>query len=150
MHLATGFFQFAMEGSVCVLETTVRVEDGMGIRVFLHSLAKGLEYKRIVVSVPNYKRDDAPVIEVQNGTEINLVDFNTFVPLELCYIREPFLSGCLGMEVAVKHILCNVLRIFCPSCATVAAVLDGGLDIHREESLLSLLPRIAQPSFASF
>ena len=124
-----GSFQFVMEGSACVLESTVRMEDGMGVWVFLQSLVKGLEYKWIVVSVPNYKGNNAPVIEVKNGAKINLVDFNTFIPLELRYIGQPLFVGCLGVEVPVQHILCNVLRVLCPSCAAMIAVLNGGFDI---------------------
>lgn len=124
-----GFFQFVMEGSVCVLETTVRMEDGMGVRIFLHSFVKGLEYKRVVISVSNHKGNDAPIIQVQNGAQIDLVDFNAFVPLELRYIGQPFLVGGLGMEVPTQYIFCNILRILRPPCTTMVAVLDGGLDI---------------------
>jgi len=134
-----GFFQLVMEGSVCVLKATVRMEDGVCIRVFLHSPIKGFEYKRIVVSVSNHKGDDTPVIEIQNGTEINLVDFNTFIPLKFGYIREPLLVGCFGMKIPVQYILCNVLGVLGLPCAAAVAVLDRGLDIF--------LPADPQDSF---
>ena len=118
-----------MEGSVCILESAVGVKNGMGIRISLHSLVKGLEYKRIIVSVSNHKGDYAPVIEIQNGAEVNFVDFNTLIPLKLSYICEPLFVRGFGTKISVQYILCNVLRILRPPCAAVVVIFNGGLDI---------------------
>lgn len=109
MHFATRdmlgrhprLFHLVMKGSACVLKATVRMEEGMCIRVFFHSLVEGFEYKRIVVTLSDYKGDDASVIEIQDGTEIDFADINTLIPLEFGYIREPFLIGCFGMKIPV-------------------------------------------------
>ena len=71
----------------------------MSIRVFLDSLVKCFEYKRVIIPVADHVGNDAPVIEIQNCTEIDLVDFDTLIPFELRYICEPLLVGCLGVKL---------------------------------------------------
>ena len=105
------------------------MEDGVGIRICFHCLVKGLKNKRIIITVTNNEGNNATVIQIQNGAQIDFVDISSFVPFELRHIGQPLLVGCLGMEITVQYILCNILRVLGPSCTAVVAVLDGGLDV---------------------
>ena len=58
----SSLLQFLMECSVCILKPSIRMKDRVSIRIHLHGLVKGLEYKRVVVSGSNDERDDAAVI----------------------------------------------------------------------------------------
>lgn len=73
----TGLFQLVVEGTVCVLKTTVRMENGVGIRIVVYCLVKGFEYEWIVISLADYERDNASVVKIQNGTEIDFMDLST-------------------------------------------------------------------------
>ena len=100
----------------------------MSAGIGLYSTVKGFENQRIIIPVTHYIGNNTTVIEVENGTKIDLVYLNALVPLELCYIGKPFLIWLVRMEVAVKKILRYILRILCPPRAAVVIVLDGGLD----------------------
>ena len=95
------FLYLVVEYSVCILKPSIGMEDGVSIWICLHRLVKGLENKRVVVSASDNERDNAPVIQVQNGTQIHPVRLGSFIPLELSYIGQPLLVGGLGMEVSV-------------------------------------------------
>ena len=56
------------------------------------------------------------------------MDGKTIEPFKLCYIGQPFFIWPVCMEFTGKKIFSNILRIPCTSCATMAAVLNGGLD----------------------
>ena len=56
------------------------------------------------------------------------MDFDTFVPPELCYISKPFLIRPFCVELPVQKVLGSVLRIFRSPCTAVVAVFDRGLD----------------------
>lgn len=86
----------------------------MGIRAGLYSLIKGFVDKRIVIAFAKRIRHDTPVVQVENGAEVELVYCNSFIPFELCYISQPFLVRFVRMELAVEDILCNVLGILSP------------------------------------
>lgn len=101
----------------------------MCTRVRLNSFVEGLEYKRIVVSLANHKGHDTSVTEIQNGAQINLVDFNTFIPFELRNIGQPFFIWPFRIELTVKQIFSKILRTFSLPCATMIIVFDGGFDI---------------------
>ena len=125
----TSFLQLVVKAAVCILKATIRVKDRVGIGVALNSLLKGLKHQRIVIPVTDHKGDDASVVEVQNGAEIDLVDLNALIPLELRYIREPLFIGRCSVEIPIQHILSNVLRIPGPPGTAVITVLDCGFDI---------------------
>ena len=121
------FFQLRMEYSVRVLKSSIAVEDGMRIGVRLDGGAECVVYQRVVVAVPDHIGDDAPVIQIKNGTKINLTLFSILVPLELRHIRQPFLIRLVRTEVPVKNIFCQILRILCIPGTAVVCILDGGL-----------------------
>ena len=52
----------------------------MSVRVILDRLVKGLEYKRVIIPVADHIGNDTPVVEVQNCTEIDLVDLDALIP----------------------------------------------------------------------
>ena len=122
--------ELVMKFSVRVLKAPVAVEQRMGVGVGLDRLVEGFEHQRIVITLAYDIGNDAAITEIKNGAEINLVYFYTFVPLEFCHIREPFLIGFICIELPVKQILCDVLRILSLPRAVVAAVFDSGFDAH--------------------
>ena len=65
-------------------------------------LVKGLEYKRIIVVFSNDIGHNAPVVEIQNGTEIELMYFCPLIPFELGHIGQPFFIRLAGIELAVQ------------------------------------------------
>lgn len=58
----SSFLQLVVEYSVCILKPSIRMEDGVSLRICLHGFVEGLEYKRVVVSIANDERDDASII----------------------------------------------------------------------------------------
>ena len=86
----TGIFQHLVKGSIGVLETTVTVKQWMCVWIGLHSSFECVEHNRVVVAVTNNIRNDTSVIQIEGCTQIDFVDFNTFIPFELCNIGKPF------------------------------------------------------------
>ena len=122
-----GCFQLRMERSISILKSSVAVEDRMGVRICLYCGIKCVIYQRVVVIVSDYISDDASVIEIENGTEIDLALFAVLVPFELCHIRQPFLIWLIRVEVPVKNIFCQILRIRSIPSTSLVRILDGGL-----------------------
>ena len=120
-------FQLCVKSAVCILKSSVAVEDGIGIWICLYGSIKCIIYQRVVVVVSDDIGNDTSVIEIKNGTEIDLVFFAILVPLELRNIRQPFLIRLVCMEVPVKNIFCQILRILCIPGTAVVCILDGGL-----------------------
>ena len=56
--------ELVVESAVGVLETSVAVEQGMCVRIGLHSLIKSLENQRVVIAFAEYIGHDAPVAKV--------------------------------------------------------------------------------------
>ena len=124
-----GCFKLRMKHSVGILESSVAVEDRMGVWICLYSGIKCVIYQRVVVIVSDYISDDASVIEIKNGTEIDLALFAVLVPLELRNIRQPFFIRLVRMEVPVKYIFCQKLRVRSIPGTALVRILDGGLYI---------------------
>lgn len=118
-----------MEGSAGVLEPSVAVKQRMGIGVGYHSLVEGFVDQRVVIMLAEDIGHNAPVVQVKDGAQIELVYRNTFIPLELRHIGEPFLIGFVRMELAVQDVLRNILGVLSPPGAALVGVLDGRLDI---------------------
>ena len=66
-----------------------------------------------------------PVTEIQNGAQIELVDFISIIPLKFCHISEPLLIGFCGIKLPVQKIFGKVLRIFCVSGAATVVIFHG-------------------------
>ena len=78
-----GFLYLRMKCSVGILKSSVTMEDWMGIRVRRYGSVKCIVYQRNVIAVSNHIGNNASVIEIKNGAEINLVLFAVLIPLEL-------------------------------------------------------------------
>ena len=88
-----------MEGVIGVLKSSVAMKDGMCIGIFFDRLPECIKDKRIIIMVADHIGDDASVIQIQYGAEIEFVDDRSFIPFELCYICEPDIirSVCMKM-----------------------------------------------------
>ena len=75
-----GLLQLVVKSPVGILEASVTVEQRMGIRIRLDSLVKGLVDKWIIIALADHIGHDAPVIEIQNGAQIELVYSNPLIP----------------------------------------------------------------------
>ena len=112
--------KLVVEGTVGVLKPSVAVEQRMRVRIGLHSLVEGFENQWVIVVFTEHVGHNAPVTELQNGAQIELVDFVSLVPLEFCHIGKPLLIWLFGIKLSVQKILSKILRIFCvPGAATV-------------------------------
>lgn len=97
----------------------------MCIWIRLNRLVKGFENQRIVVALTKYIGHDAPVTEIQNGTQIELVYLSSLIPLEFCYIGEPLLVRLCSIELPVQKILSKILRILRLPGASAVVVFHG-------------------------
>lgn len=120
-----GIQQFLVEGSAGVLESTVAVEQRVCIRIFQNSFIKRVKNQLVVISVTNNIADDSPVTQIENRTQIELVDNWTFIPLELRYIGQPLFVGMPRSEFPVQTILCCYLRVRSISGTTLFSELHG-------------------------
>ena len=102
----------------------------MCVRVGFNSGIKCVKNQRIVIAVSDNKGDNPAVIQIQNGTEINLVYGCSFIPLKLSHICQPLLIGHSGMELAVQPVLRDVLGIGGLPGTAVVLVLNSRLDIQ--------------------
>ena len=90
---------------VRVLKTSVAMEQGMCIWIRLNRLVKGFENQRIVVALTKHIGHDAPVTEIQNGTQIEFVYLSSLIPLEFCYIGEPRPNILIGNYIFRKPLI---------------------------------------------
>ena len=121
-------FKFVMKCPIRVLKTSVTVEQWMRVRIQLNRFVEGFVNQRVIVAFPDDISDDTSVAKIENGTEVELVYFDTLIPFELSHVGKPLLVGLVGTELAVEQVLCDILRILRPSGAAVIAVLYGGLN----------------------
>lgn len=122
------FHKFVVKGSVRVLEASVAVKQRMCAWICPYRLIEGFIYQRIVITVTNDIGNNAAVIEVKNGAEIDLMYRDPLVPFEFRHIGEPLFVGLFCTELAVQQIFGQILRILGSPGAVVVAVFDGGLD----------------------
>ena len=101
----------------------------MCIRICFYSLVKGLKYKSIVIAVTYDIGNDSPVAKIQNRTQVDLMNFNSFISFEFRNIGKPLFVGMLCVKLTVQTVLSNVLRVFGLSGASVVAVLNCGFYI---------------------
>ena len=107
----SGLYKFVVEGTVGILKSSVAVKQGMCVRIGLNCLVEGFENQRIVVALTKHIGHDAPVTEIQNGTQIEFVYLRPLIPFEVCYIGEPLLVGLCRIEPPAQKILGKILRI---------------------------------------
>ena len=121
-------FEPVVERPVRILESPVAVKQRMRIRVRFHCLVKSFEYERVVIPFTDDMSDDAPVVQIEDGTQVELLRTVPIPVFELRDIGQPFLVWFVRMELAVQQVFGKILRILGPSGAVVVAVFDGGLD----------------------
>ena len=68
----SGLNKLVAKRSVGILKASVAVEQGMCIRIGFSCLVKGLENQWIIVALTELVGHNAPIAEVQNGTQIEL------------------------------------------------------------------------------
>lgn len=118
-----------MEDMICVLETSVTVEERVRVRICRNRQIKSVKYERIVVPVSNHIGNNAPVTKIQNRTQIQLVLLFSTVPLEFSYVGQPLLVRPSCIEVPCKDIFSEILRTLCAASAAVIGVLHGGANV---------------------
>ena len=91
-------FQLCMESAVCVLVTSIAVEQRMCIRISSNSRIEGVKHKCVIIAIPNNKCRNPSVIEIEDSAQIDLVYLNSFIPLEFRYIRKPLLIWLVCMN----------------------------------------------------
>ena len=74
--------------------------------------------------IPYPERHDPPVIKIQDGTQVYLVNLDADVILEFRYIGKPFLVRRIGMKVPVQIVPGDVCGIITVSGAAFRLPLD--------------------------
>ena len=100
----------------------------MSIRFGSNRCSKSLEYQRIVVGVPDHIADDSSVIQIQDGTEIYLLYFNSDVVFEFCDISQPFLVGLVCLELPFQQVVCQIIWILALPGTSVVTVFNRGFN----------------------
>ena len=126
----SGLYKFVLEGTVGILKSSVAVKQRMYVRIGLNRLVKGFKNQRIVVALTEHIGHNTPVTEIQDGAQIEFVNFGSLIPLEFSYIGKPLLIGLCGIKLPVQKVLSKILRIFSLPGAAKVVVLDRGADIH--------------------
>ena len=122
-----GRFKLVVECTVRILKPSVAVKQWMGTGICHQRAVKGLEHQRIVVMLADSKSHNASVIEVENGTKVDLVCLDTLIPLEFRHVGDPLFIWLCGVKLTIQKILGKILRILRVTCAAVVGILDGGL-----------------------
>lgn len=78
--------QFVVERLVCILKSSVAVEQRTGIRIHCNSFVKGGKDKFIVVAVTNLVGKDPPVIQVEDSTQIEFLYFRSDIIFEFRHV----------------------------------------------------------------
>lgn len=125
----SSLLKLMVKRSAGVLVSSVTVEQRMDVRISFHCLVKSLINEGIIVSFAYHIGDNAPVAEVKDGTQVELMHLITFIPFELRHISKPFLIGFARIELAVQQILRNIPGVLGASGAAMVIVFHGRPDI---------------------
>ena len=121
--------QLRAELSARILESPVTMKQWMSVRLQFHSGIKGVHDQRIVIMVSDHVGYNSAVIEIQDGTQIYLVNLDPDVILELRHIGEPFFVWCVSMKIPVKIVPCDVCRIVAAFGTALRFPFDRRLDL---------------------
>ena len=72
----------AVKGLACVLKTPVAMEQRMCIRVCFYCLVYCFKYKQMVVAVSDPVRNDSPIVQIEDCTQIYFPDLCADVVFE--------------------------------------------------------------------
>ena len=125
-----GLLKLVVKRSAGVLVTSVAVKQGMCVWIGPNSFIKGLVNKGIIVVFAQGVGHDASVTKIQDGTEVELMHGQSFIPFEFGHIGQPLLVRLFSVKLPVQNILSKELGIFCVPGAAMAAVFDGRSDIQ--------------------
>lgn len=101
----------------------------MGVWIGLNCFIEGLKHKRIIVVLAEHIGYDSPVVEIQDGTQVEFVDSDSLIPFELGDIGQPLFVGAVRMKLAIQKIFSKILRIpGLPGTAPIV-VLDGRFNV---------------------
>lgn len=89
------------------LESAFAVKQRLGVRISPHSNVEGIEDELVVIAPANREGHNIPALEVENGSEIQLL---TITILHFGHVGEPLLVGFLGGESSAQDIFCRYLR----------------------------------------
>ena len=78
--------KFVMKSSAGILEPSVTMEQGVNIWIGLNGLIKGFVDKRIAIAITQHIGHYTSIIEIQYGTQIELVYCTFFIPFEFSHI----------------------------------------------------------------
>ena len=95
------FSQHMVEWTACILESSVAVAQRMRVRVCGNRCPEGIKYQWIVVGIPDHIADDPSVIQIQDGAEIDFLDFHANIVLEFSNISQPFLVRFVCFEFPI-------------------------------------------------
>ena len=112
-----------------ILESPVTMKQWMSIRLQRYRGIKSVHDQRIVIAVSDHVGYNPAVIEIQDGTQVYLVNFDPNVILKFCHIGEPFFVWCVSMKIPVKIVPCDVCRIIAAFGTTFRFPFDRGLDM---------------------
>jgi len=101
------------------LVSSVAVKQWMGIRISRDSFTKCVKNQRIIIAVADNKGYDTSVIQIKDGTEIDLMDNQPFVPFKLSNIRQPLFIWPVRLEFPVQLVFSNILRISSMASAAI-------------------------------
>ena len=125
----SSLYEFVVEGSACVLETSIAVEQRVGIWIRLNSFVKSFVNEWIIIALTEHIGHDAPVAKVEDGAQIEFLYLHTLKPLEFGHIGEPLLIGLCGIKLPVQKVFGKILRVLRSPRAAMVVVLDRGTDI---------------------
>ena len=86
---------------VCILESTVTVEQWVCIGIVLNCFIKGVKYQFVIVAGTNFIRHNSSVIEIKNCAKVYLVNLQTVVLLKFRYVRQPLFVRFVRMKLPV-------------------------------------------------
>lgn len=124
-----GSYQLCMKDSVRILKTAVTVKDWVSIGIGFNSSVKSIIDKRIVIAAADHVGNDPSVIKIKDCTQIDFTLLTVGIPFELGNIRQPFLVWTVRVEIPVKNILGQILRILRIPGTALPCIFDGGFNI---------------------
>ena len=81
------------------------VEQRVCFRIFANCLLKCVKHQLVVIASAYDVGDNRPVIEIEDGAQIELLNDRSFVPFEFCHVRCPLLVRPFCLKIPVKDVL---------------------------------------------
>ena len=88
-----------------ILEPPIIVEQRVCFRIFANCLLKCVKYQLVVIVSAYDVGDNRPIIEIEDGAQIELLNDRSFVPFEFCHVRCPLLVRSFCLKTPVKDVL---------------------------------------------